>query len=106
MRKKLNKFIALKSVLPSAMRHWKVDSKMTAWSLQEKWPSLVGEMLSRKTRPLRVQSAMLWVGVSGAAWANELQLLQCEILTRIQSEFPAIKEIRFQVEAVSSGRSQ
>lgn len=86
------------------MKQWRVDNKMTVWSLQEKWPKIVGEPLARKTHPLRIQSSTLWIGVSSPAWANELQLLQCELLEKIQSEFPLIREIRFQIETVSSGR--
>jgi hypothetical protein len=64
------------------------------------WPEAVGDAVARKAWPLRLaRDGTLHVAVASATWANELSLLQDEILAALQArvgaECPAT--IRFAV---------
>jgi hypothetical protein len=50
------------------------------------WPDAVGATVARKAWPLRVaRDGTLHVAAESATWANELSLLQAEILTALQA---------------------
>jgi len=64
------------------------------------WPEAVGDAVSRKAWPLRLgRDGTLYVAAASATWANELSLLQDEILAalraRLDVETPSA--IRFAV---------
>lgn len=99
MRKKLLKPLPLASLLPDVLKTWTLDKKTLLWALRENWPALLGPSLSRQTIPLALQSGTLRIGVKNSVWANELQMMQPEILAKIKKEFPAaeVRELRFQI---------
>lgn len=64
------------------------------------WPDAVGDAVSRKAWPLRLgRDGTLHVAAASATWANELSLLQDEILTALRArlDVEAPSAIRFAV---------
>jgi hypothetical protein len=47
------------------------------------WPEVVGPLLARHTRPLRVANGRLEVAVPGAVWRTQLSFLQPELVKRL-----------------------
>lgn len=66
---------------------------------QAAWPPAVGERIAARSAPIRERSGQLTVGCSTATWAQELDLLQDELLERLNSELsePAVSSLRFVV---------
>ncbi len=64
------------------------------------WPAAVGEPVSRKAWPLRIaRDGTLHVAVASATWANELALLQDDVLTSLRARLgdTAPSAVRFAV---------
>jgi predicted nucleic acid-binding Zn ribbon protein len=51
--------------------------------VQERWPSVVGDVIAAEARPVSEHSGMLTVACSAAVWAQELELLSAEVLLRL-----------------------
>ena len=104
MRKKLRRPVPLAQILAAALKHWAPDPKGLLAALNERWREIVGP-LAVKTRPLALYKDSLKIGVTSSALANELQLLEPEILKNILRELPAleIRRLRFQIETRSAG---
>ena len=59
-------------------------------SLTAIWPEAVGDAVARKAWPLRLaRDGTLHVAVASATWANELSLLQDEILAALRGKLGA-----------------
>src|SRR3989338_3399503 len=98
MRKSSPNLMPIAKILPKALKQWKPDEKGILGALGRQWDKIVGTALSRQTIPLSLHGNCLIVGVQSSAYANELQLLQTQILKKIDEEVPAalIKKVRFQ----------
>lgn len=103
MRKKPSSLLPLGEILKQDFTHWKIPSQGIVSSLDAQWSQIVGKSLARQTLPLQAQGKLLRIGVKNSALANELQFLQAEILKKIQTLFPEIEMIRFQIVTRSSG---
>jgi hypothetical protein len=69
-------------------------------ALTAAWPEAVGDAVSRKAWPLRLgRDGTLHVAAASATWANELSLLQDEILAALRArlDVEAPSAIRFAV---------
>lgn len=77
---------------------------LRAQRVMRQWASCVGEPIAKKSHPEKFQKGTLWVGVSSAAWVQELQMLKLEILQRLNTlaEEDLFSDIRFAVKQVSS----
>lgn len=63
------------------------------------WERVVGELVAKKAWPERVDDGVLIIGVTTHAWAQELELLKPQILTRYRQLLgrAALKDVRFRV---------
>jgi predicted nucleic acid-binding Zn ribbon protein len=48
-----------------------------------RWRDIVGEVFAQHSQPDRFEKGTLWVVVDEAAWAQEIRLMQEEILRRL-----------------------
>ncbi len=47
------------------------------------WEQIVGPLLAARSHPDRFDQGTVWVSVTGSAWAQELRLLESDILAKI-----------------------
>ena len=69
-------------------------------ALTAAWPEVVGDTVARRAWPLRIaRDGTLHVATASATWANELDLLGSEILTRLAARLgdDAPLKVRFAV---------
>lgn len=66
-------------------------------SVVPEWEERVGEAIAKVTRPDRVSRGTLFVAVRSSAWMMELNMMQGEILRRLNAgrERGKIQKIRF-----------
>ena len=88
-------------VLPHLLRELGLEKKLWHQQLINEWPTLVGEQLSRQTRPGQLERKVLSVYVTHPAWLSELSRYgQKQLLENLQKRFGAdnIKSIRLQLD--------
>lgn len=70
------------------------------------WPSIVGEAVAAKTRPLGLQQDVLKVAVCNSAWAQNLAYERQRILSKLHECLPdlALTDIRFSTTQWHSGK--
>lgn len=61
------------------------------------WRAAVGPRIADRARPISLERGTLLVKVATSAWANELQLLSTELLTRLKLRGFAVNALRFRV---------
>lgn len=69
--------------------------------LAERWPLVVGEQLSKHTRPSHLRAGMLYVHADHPGWLTELRRLpKLPLLKKLSAipKIPEIKDIRFQLD--------
>jgi len=49
----------------------------------EQWAEIVGEFIAWNVRPVRIEMATLYVAASSPPWANELMMMQLDIIAKI-----------------------
>jgi predicted nucleic acid-binding Zn ribbon protein len=54
-------------------------------AVQAVWSETVGERIAARAWPLRERDGVLTVGCAAATWAQELDLLQAELLPRLNA---------------------
>jgi predicted nucleic acid-binding Zn ribbon protein len=68
-------------------------------ALQSVWAELVGERIAAVARPVSERSGVVTVDCSDSVWAQELDLMQAQLLERLQERLGerAPKSLRFRV---------
>ena len=64
------------------------------------WPRAAGEAIAAESEPVEERAGVLTIACSSATWAEQLDLLQAELLDRLRAEIGArgeIRDLRFQV---------
>ena len=65
-----------------------------------KWDSVVGPVLASRCRPERYDQGTVWVAVEGSAWAQELRMLESQILSKLGAaagDYQLFENLRFGV---------
>jgi predicted nucleic acid-binding Zn ribbon protein len=64
------------------------------------WDRAVGDRIAREARPLREREGAITVGCRAATWAQELDLLQDELLERLNFELAPmrVESLRFVID--------
>jgi predicted nucleic acid-binding Zn ribbon protein len=64
--------------------------------VQERWPLAAGELIAAEARPVAEREGLLTVACSASVWAQELDLMAPELLSRLNAELgePAIRKLR------------
>jgi predicted nucleic acid-binding Zn ribbon protein len=93
-----------KQFLGKAVEHPEVLRAGRAKKVLRSWKSIVGTELALRSWPERYDRGVLWVAVTGSAWAQELRMAQESILQRLneQAGEPGLfASIRFGVRALN-----
>lgn len=70
-------------MMPDAIGRTELLRAARAQRALHHWPSVVGPILARKSRPDRFEKGTVWVAVSGTAWAQELRMARDRIVARL-----------------------
>jgi predicted nucleic acid-binding Zn ribbon protein len=70
--------------------------------VQAAWRDVVGELIAREAAPVSERAGTLTVNCSASVWAQELELMSEDIITRLNAQLPEgrLKDLR----CVVSGR--
>jgi predicted nucleic acid-binding Zn ribbon protein len=71
----------------------------SAQQLSDAWPSIVGEMLAKVTRPGKVSKGVLLVEVAHSLALQEIHFQKSKILKAVEAQLPAYKltDLRFRI---------
>ena len=61
------------------------------------WEAAVGTRIAYRAEPVRLERGVLHVRVANSAWANELALLTCDIITQLSNSGIEATALRFTV---------
>ena len=69
-------------------------------AVQSAWAEAVGPRIAAEARPLRERAGTVTVGCRAATWAQELDLLQTELIARLNEELgsPRVGGLRFVID--------
>jgi predicted nucleic acid-binding Zn ribbon protein len=69
--------------------------------VQALWPDVAGAAIAAESAPLSEREGMVTIECSGAVWAQELTLLEPELLTRLNGRLEGfqVRSLRFRVKA-------
>jgi predicted nucleic acid-binding Zn ribbon protein len=87
-------------LLPEALGRDEVLRAARAAALMRRWSEVVGTELASRSQPDRYERGILWVAVSGSAWAQELRMIKPHILNKLDEiggEKSLITDVRFGV---------
>ncbi|UCF04514.1 MAG: DUF721 domain-containing protein [bacterium] len=93
------------AILPGVLRNLGLEGKMEETRLLQQWPEIVGEAVSRRSRPREIRRGLLFIEVADNVWMQEIRFHQKEILARIKECFPklALKGIRLELDKKRDG---
>ena len=97
MARKTNKFASVSGILPNLFRSLGLQKQYSGHMISFYWERIVGPDIAHHIRPVRVSFQTLFLTSKNSVWANQLMLMQTEILQKINAfigEF-CVKEIRF-----------
>jgi predicted nucleic acid-binding Zn ribbon protein len=79
----------------------RVAPKTPLAAVQAAWASAVGEQLAAAAAPVSEKEGTLTIECADAVWAQELEMMQDELLDRLRSEVgeQAPRRLRFRVSA-------
>ena len=65
--------------------------------LMAKWPEIVGQAIAANVHPVRMTHHVLYLSCSDSSWANEIRLMQTDILEKIEDATGEgfVKELHF-----------
>ena len=88
----------ISAALPGVLDH--VAPKTPLAAVQLAWPKAVGAAIDRVASPVSEKDGEITVACASASWAEQLDLLQIELLGKLKTalgEAPEVLELRFRV---------
>lgn len=94
----------IENLLESALARPELVKAARARIALSQWDEIVGEILSKKCRPLKFDHGTLHVSVSGSSWAQELQMQKGKFLKRLNESAGEglFQDIRFLIGGAKS----
>lgn len=89
----------LRGFLNRGLRELNAEEVIEAGRVFALWPEIVGPAIAAHSVPRTLRQGVLFVEVSSAAWANELNMLKPKILKSIEQKLGPgrVKDVRWQV---------
>jgi predicted nucleic acid-binding Zn ribbon protein len=100
---------SVQTILAAALKKFGLDDEIARYEFVNHWSEIVGEEISRRTRPECLRNGHLVVRVCDSSWAQELSFQKDAILKRLKrftSQSEVIDDIYFYVGDVAGGRSR
>ena len=73
----------VQGILRRILEQSSLRGPLAGWEAAERWPSVVGPEVARRTRAVAFRDRVLVVEVSSSVWMNQLTFLKAEILRRL-----------------------
>lgn len=85
------------NIIKDLISNSKIGREINKYNLFNHWQEIVGEEISKKSKPTRLKRGILFVSVSSSTWANELSLMSDQLVGKINSflKEKVVNEIRF-----------
>jgi len=98
--KKKKQAVSIGDILPGVFKRLGLEEKIEEGKLIGAWPAIVGETVSKRSRPRGIKRGILVVEAENNVWMQEIRFHQSEILDRIRERFPKlrVKGIRLELE--------
>ncbi len=78
-------------VLPGVLDSLGITGRMEEARLLEEWTEIVGDAVSKRSRPEGLHQGVLVVEVENNVWMQEIQFHRQEIAERVRERFPGLK---------------
>ena len=88
----------ISAALPGVLDRFAPQTPLAA--VQMAWPKAVGPAIDRVASPVSEKEGVITVACGSASWAEQLDLLQIELLDKLRTalgEAPEVLELRFRV---------
>ncbi len=106
MRDKRSKASLLKDLLPEVLRETMGEDGPWLLDLRGRWAQVVGENLGKHTMPSRIDDSELVISVEHAVFAQELKMLERELLGRLNQGRVYLTGLKFVIRSsAGSGRA-
>lgn len=96
---------AIGDLLAGVLQQAGIAERVEQASVVPEWATLVGAQIAAVTEPLAITAdGTLFVAVRTNAWANELSLMEPELLRalNVKPERPPVRKIRYQLKRESA----
>lgn len=96
----LRRPVAVSQVLGPLLKRHGLDKKIARYEFVRRWPEIVGEEISKRTRPECFRGNTLVVRVCNSVWAQELSFYKQVILKRLRrhlTQGQVVDDLLFQV---------
>ena len=99
MKRKKKEPTQIGDALAAFLKKGEVGERIEEASVVPEWAERVGPAIAAVTVPIRVNRGTLFVGVRSSAWLMELNLMERDIMARINTDRARgrITQIRFQM---------
>ncbi len=90
-------FARIGDVLPAVLRDLGLQAKFNERRVVDKWATVVGPELARRSRALRCDGGTLLVLVDHGAWMQEMHFIEKDLLAKLRAACPGVNlaRIRF-----------
>jgi predicted nucleic acid-binding Zn ribbon protein len=78
--------ISIKDAIEKLLSNYKLKGKVVEAQLQEKWPEIVGAMISRHTREVQLRNQKLFIRIDSAVVKQELFYVRTKIKEKVNQE--------------------
>lgn len=87
------------SVLDYIKKVYGIDEKIELHEAVKDWQSIAGADLAKHSKPLFFQNRILYIGIEGSAWAQEISFRKRMIIDGVNNRIgrPHVKDIRTQL---------
>ena len=90
-------FARIGDVLPAVLRDLGLQARFNERQVVERWATVVGPELARRSRALRCDNGILLVHVDHGAWMQEMHFIEKDLLAKMRAACPDVNltRIRF-----------
>lgn len=87
------------TILLSSLKKTCIDKRLMEARIFTNYESMVGEKISKISKPTFIQNNTLFIGVENHVWLYQLFLLKPDLMYKINSNlpYPLVKDIKFQI---------
>ena len=93
----MNDFSSMKANLYQVLKESGVNNFQFHQQILDLWEDVVGEMVSKHSRPDRIVNGILYIEVKNSSWINEISFLRTDIIDKYNLTLKQkyIKDIKF-----------
>lgn len=98
----------IKNILWNVLKKGGMERKLNEAMIFVRYEDIVGEKISKVSKPIFFRGDTLFIGVKNSAWAHQLLFFKTEIIEKINSFLatPLVRDIRFQIVPFSENKSK